>query len=129
MTPEELQQLQQLSPAMGAGIGIGVLLIYLVAWVFFAFCIAKIGQKLGQPFGKGFVMSLIPIANIIFLLQIAGKPIWWIILMLIPLVNIVIIVLTFMALCEKRGKPGWWGILMLVPIANIAVILMLAFGK
>ena len=63
------------------------------------------------------------------MLQLAGKPVWWVILMLIPLVNIVIFALVWMGICEKRGRPAWQGILMFVPIANLVILLMLAFGK
>ena len=35
---------------------------------------------------------LIPIYNLIVLLKIINKPVWWFILLLIPLVNIVIII-------------------------------------
>ena len=122
-------QIQQMNPAMGAGLGIGILIVYAVFYIFFAFCLAKIAEKTGQPFKTALIMALIPIANIILLLQIAGKPLWWIILILIPIVNIVILVLVWMAIAEKRGKPGWWGVLMLVPIANLVVFLILAFGK
>lgn len=126
MNPEQMEQMSQI---MGAGIGIGGLIFCLVIYLFFAFCLAKIGQKLGKSFGSAFIMAIIPIANIILLLQLAQKPIWWIILLLIPLVNIVIFAMVWMAIAEKRGKPGWWGILMLVPIANLVVLLMLSFGK
>ncbi|MCC6272740.1 MAG: hypothetical protein IT572_04685 [Deltaproteobacteria bacterium] len=74
-------------------------------------------------------MSLIPIVNIVFILQLAQKPIWWIILLIIPIVNLVILVLVWMKIAERRGKPGWWGVLMLIPIANFIVLLILAFGK
>ncbi len=126
MSPEAMNQM---SPEVAAGMGIGVLIVYVVAWVFLAFCMAKIGQKCGFQFKTGLIMSLIPIANIIFMLQVAAKPLWWIFLMLIPIVNIVIVVLVWMAIAEKRGKPGWWGILMLVPIVNIVIIITLAFGE
>ena len=36
---------------------------------------------------------LIPIYNLIVLLKIINKPVWWFILLLIPLVNIVIIIM------------------------------------
>lgn len=124
MTPEQLQQMQ-INPAVGAGI----LIVYLVAYAFFAFCLAKIAEKLGKPFGQAFIMAIIPIANLVLMLQLAGKPIWWIILMLIPLVNIVIFALVWMGICEKRGRPAWQGILMFVPVANLVIFLMLAFGK
>lgn len=128
MTPEQMQQLQ-MDPAMSAGLGIGVLIVYLAAYAFFALCLAKIGEKLGRPFGQSFLMAIIPIANLIFMLQLAGKPLWWIILMFIPLVNIVIFALVWMGICEKRGRPAWQGILMFVPVANLVILLMLAFGK
>ncbi len=122
-------QLQNINPAMTAGIGIGIFVVYIAIWVFFAFCMAKLGEKLGQPFGTGFIMSIIPIVNFIFLLQLAKKPLWWIILMIIPIVNIVILAIVWMSICEQRGKPKWWGLLMFVPIANLVVFLMLAFGQ
>ncbi|HEX5035611.1 MAG TPA: DUF5684 domain-containing protein [bacterium] len=126
MSPD---QVQQINPAVGAGVGIVIFVVYIAAYVFFAFALAKIAQKLGHPFNTSLIMALIPIANIILLLQLAGKPLWWIILLLIPLVNIVILVMVWMAIAEKRGKPGWWGVLMLVPIANIIVFCILAFGE
>jgi hypothetical protein len=46
----------------------------------------KIYVKAGKP---GWA-SIIPIYNVIVLLEIIGKPWWWILLMLIPVVNIVI---------------------------------------
>lgn len=126
MTPEQLPQMDQLA---GTGLGIGMIIAYAVIWIFFAFCMAKIAVKLGHPFGKSFVLFLIPIVNIFYLLKVAGKPLWWVILFLIPIVNLVMIVLVWMAICEKLGKPGWWGILLLIPIVNFIIILILAFGK
>ena len=54
--------------------------------------------------GKPGWACLIPIYNIVVLLQIVEKPIWWIILMFIPLVNLVIAFLLQMAMAEKFGK-------------------------
>jgi hypothetical protein len=125
MSPD---QYQQVNPAIGAGVGIVIFVVYIAIYVFFAYALAKLATKLGHPFNQSLIMALIPIANIILLLQLAGKPLWWIILLLIPLVNIVILVMVWMAIAEKRGKPGWWGVLMLVPIANIIVFCILCFG-
>ncbi len=125
MTPD---QVPQMDPALGAGLGIGILIVYLAAYVFFAFCLAKIAEKTGQPFKTALIMALIPIANIILLLQVAGKPLWWIILLIIPIVNLVILAIVWMEICEKLGKSKWMGLLMFVPIANLILLLMLAFG-
>ena len=66
-------------------------------------------------------LAWIPIINIVLMLMIAKKPIWWIVLFLIPLVNIVIAVIVWMAIAEARGKPNWWGILMIVPVVSLIV--------
>jgi hypothetical protein len=77
-----------------------------------------IAAKTNTPNGW---LAWIPIANIILMLNIARKPIWWIVLFLIPLVNIVMIILVWMGVAEARNKPSWWGILIIVPIVNLIV--------
>ena len=63
----------------------------------------------------------VPILNIILVLNIAKKPLWWIILFFIPIVGIVIAIIVMMAVAEARKKPSWWGILMIVPVINLIV--------
>ena len=70
----------------------------------------------------------VPILNIVLMLNIAKKPIWWIVLLIIPVVGIVIGVLVWMAIAEARGKPNWWGILIIVPLVGIIVPGYLAFA-
>lgn len=119
-------QVQQMSPHMG----IGMIIFWIVFYLFFAYCIARLAKKFGMPMGKAFIWAVIPIANIFLLLKLAAKPMWWFILLLIPIVNIIISILVWMSISEKLGKPGWWGIMIgLVPIANIVFFLMLVFGK
>jgi len=57
-------------------------------------------QKAGRP---GWA-AIIPIYNIIVMLQVAQKPIWWILLFLIPIVNIVIAILMYAAVAKNFGK-------------------------
>jgi hypothetical protein len=59
---------------------------------------------------------------------VAKKPIWWIILCFIPGVNLVILVIVWMAVAEARAKPSWWGILMIVPVANLITPGVLAWA-
>ena len=66
-------------------------------------------------------LAWVPVANIILMVSIAKKPLWWILLLLVPLVNIVIAIMLWMAISEARGKPNWWGILTIVPILNFVV--------
>ena len=66
-------------------------------------------------------LAWVPVANIILMVTIAKKPLWWILLLFVPLVNLVIAIMLWMAISEARGKPNWWGILTIVPILNFVV--------
>ena len=123
-------QMQDMPP-MAQGIGVGFIVAMLVVYVFWAWCMGRIAWKMGLPFGSSLVWALIPIANFFLILKLAEKPYWWFILMLIPIVNLVIMILVWMAICERLGKPTWWGVcIALVPILNIVLFLILVFeGK
>jgi hypothetical protein len=66
----------------------------------------KVFTKAGKP---GWA-AIIPIYNLIVILDIAGKPLWWIILFLVPLVNIVVAFMTYVSLAERFGKGAGFGI-------------------
>jgi len=127
---EQLMMQMQEGMKPPAALGVVPIIIMIVVYIFFAWCMAKIAKKLGMEFGTAFIWAIIPIANIFLLLKLSTKPMWWFILFLIPIVNIVISVLVWMSIAERFGKPGWWGILIaLVPVANIVMFLILAFEK
>lgn len=60
----------------------------------------KVYTKAGQP---GWAV-LIPIYNFYVLLKIVGKPGWWLLLMLVPLVNIVIAIYVIHLLSKSFGQ-------------------------
>ncbi len=66
----------------------------------------KVFVKAGQP---GWAV-IIPIYNAIVLLQICGRPIWWIILLLIPCVQVVPGVIVTIDLAKSFGKDALFGI-------------------
>lgn len=123
MVKMQVQQMPQ-------GVGIGMIIFWLVFYLFFAYCLARLARKFGMPMKDAFIWAVIPIANIFLLLKLGEKPYWWFVLLLIPIVNIVISILIWISVCERLGKPGWWGIMIgLVPIVNIVLFLILVFGK
>jgi len=93
-------------------------LFFAVIYVYMALALMTIATKTNTPNGW---LAWIPIANLFLMLTIAQKPAWWFVLCLIPLVNIVIFIILWMAIAEARHKPNWWGILMLVPLVNFIV--------
>ena len=131
MTEEQIMEVQQMQiDQIGTGMGAGMIVFILATYIFWAYSLATLASKLDMPFGKSFIWALIPIANIFLVLKLAAKPMWWFILYIIPIVNIVVNVLVWIAICENRGKPGWWGVLIsLVPIANIIFFLMVCFSS
>jgi hypothetical protein len=110
---------------LGAGVFMFLLVICVGAYVYMALALQTIATKTNTPNAW---LAWIPIANLILMIQIAKKPIWWIVLFLIPIVNIVIAIMVWMGVAEARGKPSWWGILTIVPVANLVVPGVLAWS-
>jgi type II secretory pathway component PulF len=98
----------------------------IIFYLYFSYSLYVIAQKTGNEANAW--MAWIPIVNAFLMLQIAGEPMWWFILLLIPIVNIVIGIIVWMKIAEARNKPDWWGLLLLVPFVNIIVPGYLAFS-
>ena len=90
----------------------------LAAYVYLALALSTIAKKTNT---ENSWLAWIPIVNIVLMLNIAKKPIWWIILFIIPFVGLVMGVIVWMAIAEARGKPNWWGILLIVPLVGLIV--------
>jgi hypothetical protein len=89
--------------------GIFALLFLAIELVIIVAVIAGVWKTFVKA-GKPGWAAIIPIYNVIVVLQIAGKPLWWIILLLIPLVNLVIGILVSIAVAEKFGKGAGFGV-------------------
>jgi|SRR5271154_7135214 hypothetical protein len=107
----------------------GFFLVFLVIgaafYIFAAFALMTIAEKTQTPNAW---LAWIPIANVILMINVARKPIWWIVLFFIPLVNVVVSVILWMAIAEARHKPSWWGILTIIPVLNLVAIAYLAWS-
>src|SRR4030095_12401751 len=66
----------------------------------------KVFTKAGQP---GWA-SLIPIYNLYIWCKIVGRPGWWIILLLIPFVNIIVGIILCIDMAKSFGKGVGFGI-------------------
>ena len=110
------------SPAANA-FAAGALVLWAVVLLFFIACGWKIFTKAGQP---GWAI-LVPIYNIIVLLKIVGKPAWWFLLMLIPVVNFIVLIMVDIELAKRFGK----GIGFAMGLIFLGVIFgpILAFGS
>jgi hypothetical protein len=114
------------SSALGIGGGLFATCCWflgLLVGIFVLVALWKVYVKAGKP---GWAV-IIPIYNILVLLEIVGKPWWWLLLMFIPFVNIVIMVIVYIELAKVFGHGVGYGIgLLLLPYVFVA---MLGFGS
>src|ERR1700722_3077522 len=105
-------------------------MVFQVAILFFIVVVVVSIAGLWKTFekaGKPGWAAIVPIYNMIVLLEIAGKPIWWILLLFIPCVNIVVLVLVCIDLAKNFGQGAGFGIgLWLLPFIFYP---MLGFGS
>jgi hypothetical protein len=99
-----------------------VTLIYLALAVLMIVAYWKLFVKAGQP---GWAI-FIPIYNVIVMLKIIGRPWWWILLFLVPLVNFVIAIIVSIDLAKAFGKEVGFGIGIF--LLGFIFIPILAFG-
>ena len=90
------------------------ILIVAAQWVIFV--------RAGQAGWK----CLVPFYNMYVLMEIAGKPGWWMFLMFIPLVGLVFFLFAMLSLAKKFGRSELFGVgLLLLPMIFLP---LLAFG-
>lgn len=100
-----------------------LLIPIIIIWVIMVVAHWKIYEKAGKP---GWA-AIIPIYNIIVLLEIVGKPIWWIFLFLIPCVNIIFIVWTINLLSKSFGQSEGFTVGLL--LLGVVFYPILGFGN
>jgi len=100
-------------------------LLGLALYIYLAICLQVLAKKTGTKNGW---MGWVPILNIYLFCKIGGKPGWWLVLLLIPFVNVFFGIIVFMAIAEARDKPYWWAVLIAIPVVRVIVPGYLAFS-
>ena len=81
-------------------------LIYVTVMIIVIAGIWKAFEKAGKP---GWA-SLVPIYNFIILLEMAKKPLWWIVFVLFPPVLIVLAIIVNIEIAQKFSKGAGFGL-------------------
>jgi len=81
-------------------------IVYLVVIVFYVVTFWKIFEKAGHP---GWA-AIIPIYNVYVYCKVAGRPGWWFILFIIPIVNIVIGAIVAIDVARRFAKSTAFGV-------------------
>ncbi len=99
-------------------------LLYMLLCIFAIVVMWKIFEKAGQAGWK----CIIPIYSTIVLLQIVGKPWWWLLLMLfVPVVNVILAIYVIHLLSKSFGKGV--GFTLGLIFLSFIFFPILAFGK
>ena len=83
-----------------------VVVIYLVVLVAVIAGTWKAFEKAGAP---GWA-AIIPIYNVYIMMKMAGKPGWWVLLCLIPIVNIVVLIIASLQIARNFAKSEGFGV-------------------
>jgi len=105
------------------GMGMGIMIVYLAILVLVVASLWKVFTKAGKP---GWA-AIIPIYNLIVLLEIVKRPLWWIILFLIPIVSLIAAIIVMIDLAKAFGKGTGFGIGL--ALLGIIFLPILGFGS
>jgi hypothetical protein len=103
------------------------LFVLAFAYLFFGFCLSRIAQKTGHE--KNAWWAWVPVMQVLLILKIGGLAWWWILLFLVPFVNIAVAIYVWIKVAKALAKHPVWGVLMVVPGVDIFVLAYLAFSK
>ncbi len=140
--------------ALAAGGGLIGLIVPLIFYLFTSIMLFLIAKKSNTNLPW---LAFIPIANVILMLNIARKPIWWLLLLFLPVVSIaaplleaiistggilsmavalitgivaiVAWLLVNLGIARARGKSGIWGVLLFIPCTNPIALGYLGLSK
>ncbi len=101
----------------------GLLFFCLAVVVFIYAALWKVFVKAGRPGWE----AIIPIYNTYILLKIVGKPWWWLLLFLIPIVNVIYAIWMYNMLSKSFGKDEAFTVGLL--LLSIVFLPILGFGS
>lgn len=117
--------LAQNNGAGGAAGAIGALIFLVVYLAIIVVVIAgfwKMYTKAGQP---GWA-AIVPIYNLYIMCKIAGRPGWWVILLIIPYINLIFVIIIMLDLAKSFGKGIGFAVGMI--LLGFIFIPILGFG-
>lgn len=114
-----------------SGGALAAIIAFMSAWFLFGLILAIVvligGWKVFEKAKKPGWAVLIPIYNIWVLLEIVGRPAWWLILFFVPFLNVIASIVVALDLAKAFRKDVLFAILGLMLFSPIG-ILILGFG-
>lgn len=115
-----------------------LVLIVLGVYAFYGYCMGRLFEKAGKPLWAGFV----PIYNTVVMLEIAGKEMWWLLILLgVPFVPVIgtvasLVVWTLISIdfVKAYGKSSGYGValgllsIIMLPVLSFSNVTYLGSG-
>ena len=100
--------------------------VYAIVMIAVVFLTVASMWRLFAKAGEAGWKSIVPIYGAVVLLRLVGRPWWWLLMLLVPVVNLIFSVMLCFDLAKAFGKGtgAGFGILLLGPI----FVMWLAFG-
>ena len=109
--------------AAAAGAGLFIMAIQLAVALLVVAANWKVYSKAGKP---GWA-CIIPIYNVVVLLEIVGRPTWWIVLALFPCTAPIVLIIIMLDLAKSFGKGGGFTVGLI--LLGFIFFPILAFGS
>lgn len=109
---------------MATGILMAIMIGSIISYLVGAFLLGRVFQKAGRPMWPAFV----PIYNAWVLLEVAGKPGWWVLINFVPFIGSVIYLILFIVasleLAKRFSKSAVFAVfgLVIFPIIGYAIL-------
>ncbi len=100
-------------------------LLSIVLYVYMALVLQTIAKKTNT---ENAWFAWIPILNLVLMIMIARKPMWWIAMIIfVPIANIVFGIMVWIEILKRRNYPPIWFLLFLIPIVNLIILGVIAW--
>ena len=108
------------------GLGMFFNLLFIAIYLYFAFAQFKIAKKLRHDNAW---FAWIPILQFVQLVQLAKKPMYWFLLCLIPVINIVCFAILYIEIAKAVGCSPAVGFFTIIPPISFITIGVMAFSS
>jgi len=112
---------------MFAALGMAFWVFTIAAYLYMAYTQFVIAKKCGC--NDTAFLAFIPIVSMFLLCQMAKKPGWWFVLLLVPFINVIFYAILWIEAAKIAGHSGVWGFLAIIPPLCLIAWGVMAFGK
>lgn len=101
-------------------------ILLLIFGFYFAFMQYRIAHRTGPSADAWW--AFVPVMNTLLLIRMAGKPMHWILYLLIPVANLFFFFALWIQVARNAGVSGVWGFLVLIPGINLLAVFIMAYS-